>query len=159
MKRRFGWGLLIGMLVAGACIVLIRWWLRQQARESRRRQSSEYIIPTQPEDSPAITQPANPESHSKRASPVPAGKIRDDLKIIEGIGPKSAQILAKAGITSFRQLATTETGQLSQILRDAGLRLVFPDTWAEQAALAGNSDWEGLRALQGQLNRGRRVQP
>ncbi len=86
---------------------------------------------------------------------VPRGP--DNLKRIEGIGPKTAAILQAAGISTFAQLASASVAQLKAILVEAGLRsLVDPSTWPEQAALAAEEKWDELAALQDQLKGGRR---
>ena len=82
----------------------------------------------------------------------------DDLKIIEGIGPKISSLLNAAGITTFAQLAGADVGRLRRILADANLtRLADPGTWPEQAALAARGDWDALKALTENLKGGRRV--
>ena len=81
----------------------------------------------------------------------------DDLKPIEGIGPKIESILQTAGIYTFAQLAATDVGRLKQILTDADLAaLADPATWPEQAKLAADGDWEALEALTEELKGGRR---
>lgn len=90
------------------------------------------------------------------ASPAPIAEP-DNLRRIEGIGPKISQVLQSAGITTFQQLAATEVSKIEQILRDAGNRLSDPGTWPEQAQLAADGDWAGLAELQRQLKGGRRV--
>ncbi len=80
----------------------------------------------------------------------------DDLKIIEGIGPKIEVILKNAGILTFRQLASTSVERLYQILHEANLRLADPGTWPEQARLAANENWDFLKALQDRTKAGRR---
>lgn len=85
-----------------------------------------------------------------------AAQANDDLKIIEGIGPKIESILKNAGIMTFRQLAGTSVENLYQILREANLRLADPGTWPEQARLAANENWDFLKALQGRTRAGRR---
>ncbi len=81
----------------------------------------------------------------------------DDLKRIEGIGPKISQVLQQAGLTTYEQLAHTDVDELTRILKEAQVRIAAPDTWPEQASLAAAGDWEGLQALQDQLQGGRRV--
>lgn len=81
----------------------------------------------------------------------------DDLTIMEGIGPKIASVLAAAGVTTFAQLAAADVDWLREVMLAAGLRLADPTTWPEQSRLAAAGDWEGLKALQGQLKGGRRV--
>lgn len=83
----------------------------------------------------------------------------DDLKKIEGIGPKISEILNNAGIYTFSNLSQTPVDRLKSILADAGNRykLHNPQTWPQQAALAAADAWEELKALQDQLDGGRDV--
>lgn len=95
---------------------------------------------------------------AERSTAVPLAEpvTPDDLKIIEGIGPKIEGILHEAGIYTFAALATTSVAQLEQIVReDAGIRVAFPDTWPEQAKLAAAGDWNTLATLQENLKGGR----
>jgi len=82
---------------------------------------------------------------------------KDDLKKIEGIGPKIAEILATAGIGSFERLATAEVTELKAILENAGNRYKMhnPATWSKQAKLAASGDWDRLKKLQDELNGGK----
>jgi predicted flap endonuclease-1-like 5' DNA nuclease len=84
-----------------------------------------------------------------------ATPARDDLKIIEGIGPKTEAVFHAAGIFSFRQLANSPVEKLDEILDAAGLRLGDPGSWPEQARLAAEEDWQGLQQLQARLRGGR----
>jgi uracil permease len=78
----------------------------------------------------------------------------DDLTHIEGIGPKTADVLEAAGIINFDQLASTDVAKLEQILKAANLRLAKPGTWPEQARLAAKGSWEQLKVLQDKLQGG-----
>ena len=59
----------------------------------------------------------------------------DDLTKISGIGPKTAGILAAAGITTYAQLAAATDAGLREILESAGprYRLLDPTSWPDQA--------------------------
>ncbi|MAT98234.1 MAG: hypothetical protein CL608_13900 [Anaerolineaceae bacterium] len=82
----------------------------------------------------------------------------DDLKIIEGIGPKIEGILHDAGINTFAELAAASVSQLEKIVReDAGIRIAFPDTWPKQAQLAADGQWTELEQLQDELKGGRQA--
>jgi predicted flap endonuclease-1-like 5' DNA nuclease len=86
--------------------------------------------------------------------------VPDDLKRIEGIGPKLSSVLLEAGVGTFAQLAELEVGQIEQILQEADprfLRLADPSTWPEQAALAAAGEWDALEILQKEFKRGRRA--
>jgi hypothetical protein len=80
----------------------------------------------------------------------------DDLKLIEGIGPKISAIMAAAGISTFAQMAETSVEKLQAILDEAGIRLGDPATWPQQAGLAAQGEWGALEKLQEELQGGRR---
>jgi subtilisin-like proprotein convertase family protein len=81
----------------------------------------------------------------------------DDLKIVEGIGPKIEQLLNNAGIWSFAGLAVTPADTVKSILVNAGDRFKMhdPTTWGHQAALAAQGKWEELKTLQEELVAGK----
>jgi predicted flap endonuclease-1-like 5' DNA nuclease len=78
---------------------------------------------------------------------------QDDLELIEGIGPKIGSLLQEAGIDTFAKLAAAPVATVQQVLDAAGpnFRLANPQSWARQAALCVNGDWEALRKLQDEL--------
>ena len=82
---------------------------------------------------------------------------QDDLKAVEGIGPKIEGLLHKAGIKTWSDLAKTKVKVLEGILEDAGKRyqLADPTTWPQQAALARDGKWNDLKEFQDLLNGGR----
>jgi large subunit ribosomal protein L15 len=94
------------------------------------------------------------ESKPKRAKKTVEG---DDLKIIEGIGPKISDLLISAGIVSFADLAATPSEKVKEILEAAGSRFAMhdPSTWGQQATLARDGKWDELKALQDNLNGGK----
>lgn len=113
-----------------------------------------------PEPEPTPEPVPEPEPEPEREpepEPEPSTPAQpDDLKKIEGIGPKIQSVLAEAGITTFAQLAATDVAALVKIVReDAKIRVAFPDTWPEQAKLAADGDWDGLAKLQDSLKGGR----
>ena len=82
----------------------------------------------------------------------------DDLKKIEGIGPKIASILNDHDIWTYEQLAATGVSRLQAILDEAGprYRIANPESWPEQARFAAAGDQDGLKKLQDALVAGRR---
>jgi len=83
--------------------------------------------------------------------------IKDDLKKIEGIGPKIASILAENDIITFETLSLTSISKLEGILKQAGPRYSMhkPNTWPEQAQYAKDGKWADLKKWQEQLKGGR----
>lgn len=81
----------------------------------------------------------------------------EDLKIVEGIGPKIEELLKKAGINTWADLAASSVDRLKAILNEAGdsFRLADPGSWAQQAALAAEGRWQELKDLQDRLSGGR----
>lgn len=77
----------------------------------------------------------------------------DDLKVIEGIGPKIAEILNEAGINTFADLAAASVDNLKEILVNAGSRYASknPSTWSQQAQLAASGKWDELKELKGKI--------
>ncbi|WP_372950151.1 helix-hairpin-helix domain-containing protein [Mariniphaga sp.] len=80
----------------------------------------------------------------------------DDLKKIEGIGPKIAEIFNEAGINTYAELAAASEEKLKEILADAGSRYASknPSTWPQQAKLAADGNWDELKDLQDKLKGG-----
>ncbi len=83
----------------------------------------------------------------------------DDLKKIEGVGPKTAALLKEAGFYSFFSVANAKVSELQEVLDDAGprYRIIDPTTWPEQARLAYLGKWDELKELQDELKGGKRV--
>jgi NADH-quinone oxidoreductase subunit I len=80
----------------------------------------------------------------------------DDLKRIEGIGPKISGLFQDAGIKTFAQLAATEVERLKEILEEAKLlHLADPTTWPRQAKLAAAGKWDALEKWQAKLGGGK----
>ncbi|MBK8620900.1 MAG: hypothetical protein IPN79_03855 [Saprospiraceae bacterium] len=82
---------------------------------------------------------------------------QDDLKAIEGIGPKIEGLLKENGITTWAALGNTTAENLRNILEKAGPRfqLAEPSTWPKQAMLAAEGNWDELMAYQDALNGGK----
>ncbi|RAJ14951.1 50S ribosomal protein L21 [Olleya aquimaris] len=94
---------------------------------------------------------AAPKAAAKKAT----GKA-DDLKKIEGAGPKAAEALVNAGYETFAKVAKAKPEELSKILSDASSRLahLVTDTWPKQAKLAAEGKWDELKELQDRLDGG-----
>ncbi len=105
--------------------------------------------------------PAAPKkaAEPKKAAPAKVTKVAaDDLKKIEGVGPKIAELLKAGGIVTFADLAKAKVSAVKAILDAAGPKFQMhdPATWAEQAKLAAAGKWEDLSKLQDKLKGGRK---
>lgn len=173
----------IQALIILAIVILIVWWaLRRSAGESTKiapsdhgpevhaehgtheehadALKSEMIEPEAPSlaPEPALVQVAERVSEPISVA-VPEVEIKpDDLKIIEGIGPKIASVLISHGVKTFTQLAAMKPEEIDGILISVDERLgrlADPSTWPQQAELAARGDLEGLQKLQDNLKGGR----
>lgn len=81
----------------------------------------------------------------------------EDLKVVEGIGPKIEGLLKDAGIKNWADLAAASMDKLRGVLADAGSRykLADPSTWPEQAKLADAGKWDDLKKYQDFLSGGK----
>lgn len=88
---------------------------------------------------------------------VPVPTNPDDLKIIEGIGPKIEELCNQQGIWTFEALAATPVERLQEMLDAAGpsFRISSPETWPRQAELAATGKWDELKEYQEFLSGGR----
>ena len=97
------------------------------------------------------TAKAAPKAAAKKAT----GKA-DDLKKIEGVGPKASEAMINAGLDSFAKVAKAKPEAISEILTEASSRLahLVTDTWPKQAKLAADGKWDELKELQDRLDGG-----
>ena len=152
-NKSFSWwwlGIKVGIITA----LVIWWWLDQQNKKQTQLANGEgdllkgQSIPLPDEE---------PQASAAIQTPQPALIKPDDLRKIEGIGPKIQATLQTAGIQTFAQLAAAKPTDIKQILVDAGIRIGYPDTWPEQAVLAAKDEWDALAEFQSTLQGGRRV--
>ncbi|MCB0618370.1 MAG: hypothetical protein KDC32_03670 [Saprospiraceae bacterium] len=83
----------------------------------------------------------------------------DDLKIVEGIGPKIEEALNAAGIKTWKDLAGSSVKRIQDILDQAegNFNLADPKTWSQQVELAVEGRWLELKALQDELIGGKKA--
>jgi predicted flap endonuclease-1-like 5' DNA nuclease len=82
---------------------------------------------------------------------------RDDLTVVEGIGPKIERLLTEAGVDTWRELARSEAWAIAALLElsGPGFRIHDPTTWPEQARLLSDGRWQAFAELTGRLQGGR----
>ena len=80
----------------------------------------------------------------------------NDLKIVEGIGPKIEGLLKDAGINTWSDLAAASVDKIQDVLNAAGdrFKLANPSTWPKQAKLAAEGKWSELTEYQDFLEGG-----
>ncbi len=80
----------------------------------------------------------------------------NDLEVIEGIGPKIAELFTNSGTNTFAKLASLNIAEMHKVLENGGSRfkLANPGSWAQQARLCHENRWSELKALQDTLDGG-----
>jgi predicted flap endonuclease-1-like 5' DNA nuclease len=99
------------------------------------------------------------ESEDKDETPANDAPTKpDNLRLIEGIGPKIEQLLNKDGIFTFKELVEADAERIKAILIAEGPTYAVhdPSTWSEQSKLAYEGKWEQLDSLQESLKGGKR---
>ncbi|MDX1912698.1 MAG: 50S ribosomal protein L27, partial [Saprospiraceae bacterium] len=109
-------------------------------------------------EAPAAVAEAPAAETKKAAAPKKEkGPKLDDLKIIEGVGPKIETLLKEGGINTWAELAEAPVDRLKEILDAAGPRYQIhdPSTWPAQAKFAAEGKWDELKEYQEVLTGGR----
>ncbi len=86
-----------------------------------------------------------------------SNEAEDNLKVVEGIGPKIETLLKEGGIRTFRQLADASPESIKEILSAAGARYAVhdPATWPRQAEFAADGKWDELEKWQDEMSGGK----
>lgn len=108
-----------------------------------------------PAPSASVAEVAAPAPKASRAKKTSGG---DDLTVIEGLGPKSAQALIAAGITTFAQIAAMSGDELQEIVKvQAKVRILDGQTktWPKQAKFLVEGDEAGFKQYTEHLVGGR----
>ncbi|QLE01323.1 hypothetical protein HX109_06980 [Galbibacter sp. BG1] len=82
---------------------------------------------------------------------------QDDLKIVEGIGPKIELLFHAKGIKTWKELSDCSVEKCYEVLKSGGKAFDIhrPETWPEQAKLAYEGKWIKLKAWQDELKGGK----
>jgi len=83
----------------------------------------------------------------------------DDLRKIEGIGPKISEVLAAGGITNFAELGASTPEKIREILdaAEGNFAAHDPGTWPKQGKMAADGNWDELKKWQDELDGGKEV--
>ena len=134
-----------------------------RVKNGHRQSLTEIVIETIVSSGAKPSKKAEPKKETKKAEPKVEAKAAapkaekasakqatakaDDLKKIEGIGPKIALTLVEAGIATFADLAKAKPAAISEII--AGVRgNHVTDTWPAQAKLAADGKCDELKKWQ-----------
>lgn len=81
----------------------------------------------------------------------------DDLKLIEGIGPRIEALFKADGVTTWRELSKANVERLQGVLDAAGPRYKMhnPASWPKQAGLLADGKWAEFKTLTDKLKDGR----
>ena len=81
----------------------------------------------------------------------------DDLKLVEGIGPKIEELFHNAGLKTWLAVAATDTQKLKEILVAGGERFQMhdPSTWPKQCQMMVDDKWAELKIYQEKLDGGK----
>lgn len=81
----------------------------------------------------------------------------DDLKIVEGIGPKIEELLHSEGIKTWQTLADTAVERVKEILDAAGpsYQIHDPSSWPAQAGMAAAGKFDELKKWQEEMDGGK----
>ena len=101
--------------------------------------------------------PSATKESAKKAEPKKEAKTEaDDLTKIEGIGPKGAEALVKAGVDTYEKLSKSKTDKIKEILTEASSRMAHldPTSWPKQAKMAADGEWDALKEWQDKAKAG-----
>ncbi|SDD68292.1 Predicted 5' DNA nuclease, flap endonuclease-1-like, helix-3-turn-helix (H3TH) domain [Pricia antarctica] len=83
--------------------------------------------------------------------------IQDDLKVVEGIGPKIAEMFHGAGITTWKALSETSVASCQDIVNSGGDRYKVHESasWPMQAKMCYEGKWKELFRWQDEHRHGK----
>ena len=91
-----------------------------------------------------------PKKEEAKAEKKTGNDKADDLTKIEGIGPKAAEALANAGLSTYEALSGGDPEKIKELLTEASSRLAHldPGSWPKQAKMAAEGKWDELKEWQ-----------
>ena len=102
---------------------------------------------------PVIAKVPNVEVHVEATKEAVANEMNteaDDLTKIEGVGPKAAEALVAAGMSTFEAVAKADADKIKEILTESSSRMAHldPTSWPKQAKMAADGKWDELKEWQ-----------
>jgi predicted flap endonuclease-1-like 5' DNA nuclease len=157
------WWFLFGALLGWLLNWLLSKWTRKDGSDSTGSGNYNSTSHTSNQASHAYASNANTVTAGATGASVAlaaaAGfkiKGNNDLEVIEGIGPKIADLFRNNGTHTFAQLSSMSLAEMHKVLENGGSRfkLANPGSWAQQARLCHENRWSELKALQDTLDGG-----
>lgn len=98
----------------------------------------------------------HPFDHDLASSVLGKDVEENDLKVIEGVGPKIEKLFKTSGILTWKSFAEMSVDRCNEILSKAGEQYARhnPSTWPRQARLAYEGKWRDLKVWQESLQGG-----
>jgi len=122
--------------------------LRSDLEVCKKRHTSAEI----PKHKSVSISPTSTLSFDAKAAKVALGKKvkKDDLKIVEGIGPKIQGLFHNFDIKTWKALSETSANKCQEVLNSGGkrYRIHDPASWPMQAKMAHEGHWEQLAEWQ-----------
>jgi predicted flap endonuclease-1-like 5' DNA nuclease len=120
-------------------------------------QKVELVVPTRPIAPIVAAEALLP--FNAQAAKASLGKTvkRDDLKIVEGIGPKIQHLFNSYNIKTWKDLSETAVAKCQEILDSGGApyKIHDPASWPMQAKMAYEGKWKDLHKWQEEHKRGK----
>ena len=123
-------------------------------------EAAEVEATPEPAPEPVVEAEAEPEPVEAEAPAVEESSEPQDLTVVEGIGPKTAEALNAEGVTTYAQLAKLSADDIEAMVKvKHKVRILSgaAQTWPKQAKYLAAGDDEGLAAYQATLKGGREV--
>lgn len=114
--------------------------------------SSTSAVVTSAATAASLASSSNPSLKENIASSADSNGF-DNLKKIEGIGPKIEEVLNTAGFTRYEDIQNSNRDALKKVLQAAGSRYKMhePESWPAQAELAAKGAWDDLSKFQNDI--------
>ncbi len=146
------WWFVLGILLGW----LLNWLLSKWTRKDEPAREVRYV--PAPAAAPVAPQRLMAGGVDVGAASLAGFSVKgdDDIIIIEGIGPKIAELFKSNGVSTFAQISKMSVAEMAAILDKGGARfkLANPGSWAQQARLAHENRWSELKVLQDDLYAG-----
>jgi len=133
------------------------WMSETEAEEARATEPDavpDWLSQLPPADDTEFVTETGGIGAARLADEPPADAEADELTLIEGIGPKVAQTLQNAGVTTFAQIASMSADELYNIVKSTPI-VGDAQTWPKQAQFLVDGDINGFYKYQEYLVGGR----